>query len=205
LEARPPADLPAHATVELGTRLEHEHERALEALTAEDVVAMATRDLAQAAERTADWTFERDDFAGLEPSLRRIYHRGRKRMRTARADPNAENLHDCHKRVKDLWHVAQLLHPADPKRMKRLSRRAHELADVLGDHHDLSVLRDYVEVHPHHFEDEPTRDALLAAIDRRREVLGRRALKRGGDIYKRRPKRFVADIERGWRKRVQAG
>ncbi len=84
-----------------------------------------------------------------------------------------------------------------------LSRRAHELADLLGDHHDLSVLHDYVEVHPQHFADAPTRSALLAVIDRRRDELSRRALKLGRRVYKRSPKRFVAEVKGGWRKRVQ--
>jgi len=44
---------------------------------------------------------------------------------------------------------------------------------------------------------------LLAVVDRRLKELGRRALKLGRDVYKRRPKRFVGEIERGWRKRVQ--
>ncbi|MBW3608444.1 MAG: CHAD domain-containing protein [Actinobacteria bacterium] len=203
LEARFAADLPPDATVELRARLHDEHERALEALAAEGVTRETSHALAQAGARTAEWTFERDDFAALEPSLRRIYRRGRKRLNAARAEPSAENLHDCRKRVKDLWHVSQVLRPVHPKRMKRLSRRAHKLADLLGDHHDLSVLRDYVEVHPHHFEDGPTRDALLAAIDRRRGELSRRAVKLGRGVYKRPPKRFIADIERGWRKRLQ--
>jgi CHAD domain-containing protein len=203
LEERFAADLSAHATAELRKRLHDEHERALEALAAEDVAPATAQALSQARARTADWTFEREDFAAIEPSLRRIYRRGRKRLRAARAEPSAENLHDCRKRAKDLWHVAQLLRPADPKRMKRLSRRAHELADALGDHHDLSVLRDYVEVHPHHSEADPTRDALLGAIDLRRDELARRALELGRGVYKRRPKRFVADVRRGWRKRVE--
>ena len=203
LTAKFPGDLPAHTTVELRARLHDEHERAVEALAAEGVAPTAIRELAQAGARTADWTFERHDFGALEPSLQRIYRRGRTRLRAARAEPTAEHLHDCRKRVKDLWHVAQILQPADPKRMKRLSRRAHKLADLLGDHHDLSVLRDYVEVHPHHFEDMPTRDALLAVIDRRRKQLARRALKLGRDVYKRPPKRFVVQVERGWRKRLQ--
>lgn len=203
LEARFAADLPPHATAELRVRLHDEHQRALEALAAEDIAQTTTTAFLEAAARTADWTFARDDFAAIEPSLRGIYRRGRTRLRTARKEPSAENLHDCRKRVKDLWHVTQLLHCADPKRMKRLSRRAHELADLLGDHHDLSVLRDYVDVHPHHFEDASTRDALIAVIDRRRRTLARRALKLGRDVYKRPPKRFVAQIERGWHKRLQ--
>ncbi|MEA2139749.1 MAG: hypothetical protein QOG56_2899, partial [Solirubrobacteraceae bacterium] len=59
------------------------------------------------------------------------------------------------------------------------------------------------EVHPHHFEADPTRDALLGAIDLRRDELARRALELGRGVYKRRPKRFVADVRRGWRKRVE--
>jgi len=49
----------------------------------------------------------------------------------------------------------------------------------------------------------PRRVTLLAVVDRRLKELGRRALKLGRDVYKRRPKRFVGEIERGWRKRVQ--
>ena len=197
------ADLPGGATQELRARLREEHESAVEALAAQDTVSTTTHELEQAGERAAQWTFERDDFAAIEPDLHRIYRRGRKRLRAACAEPSAENLHDCRKRVKDLWHVSELLRPAQPKRMKRLSRRAHELADLLGDHHDLSVLRVYVEVHPHHFEDAPTRDALLAVIDRRSDTLRGRALKLGRSVYKRSPKRFAEQVGRGWHKRVQ--
>lgn len=204
LEEQFEADLPAGAIFELRTRLHDEHERALEALKAEDTAASSIEALADAAARTADWDFARDDFAALEPDLRRIYRRGRKRFRAACSEPSAENLHDCRKRVKDLWHAAQLLRAAHPKRMKRVSRRAHDLADLLGDHHDLSVLRDYVEVHPHHFQDAASSDALLAVIDRRRDVLRRRALKLGRCVYELSPKRFVAGVERGWRKRVES-
>ena len=197
------ADLPGGATQELRARLREEHESAVEALAAQDTVSTTAHELGQAGERAAQWTFERDGFAAIEPDLRRIYRRGRKRLRTACAEPSAENLHDCRKRVKDLWHVSELLRPAQPKRMKRLSRRAHELADLLGDHHDLSVLRVYMEVHPHHFVDAPRRDALLAVIDRRSDTLRRRALKLGRSVYELPPKRFVEKVERGWRKRVQ--
>jgi hypothetical protein len=88
--------------------------------------------------------------------------------------------------------------------MKRLSRRAHELSDLLGDDHDLGVLRAYVEVHPQLIEDAAARAALLAVLDRRRDELRRRALKRGRRLHKRSPKRFIASVERGWRKRAAA-
>jgi CHAD domain-containing protein len=205
LEERFEDELPPFATAGLRARLEDDHERAVAAMAQDgDVAETTAQALAEARARTAQWTFAADDFAAVKPGLRRIYRRGRKQMRAARKESGAEQLHDCRKRVKDLWHAAQLLRPAHPKRMKRLSRDAHALADLLGDHHDLSVLREYVEVHPQLFADTAARDALLAVLDRRSDALRDRALKRGRRIYKRSPKRFVAAVERGWRKRVGA-
>jgi CHAD domain-containing protein len=151
--------------------------------------------------RPAGWPFATNGVDALIPGMRRIYRRGRKRMRAARADPTTENLHEARKRVKDLWHAAQILRPAAPKRMKRLAADAHRVADLLGDDHDLAVLRDYVQAHPQ-WLDDGDRQTLLAAIDRRREKLRRKALKRGKRLYDRSPKAFVKKIERGWRKRV---
>jgi CHAD domain-containing protein len=125
-------------------------------------------------------------------------------MRAARKDPSAENLHEWRKRVKDLWHATQIVRAAQPKRLKRVSRRAHKLADLLGDGHDLSMLRDYVETHPQCFENETSKRALVAVIDRRSNRLRDKALKRGRRLYKRPPKRFVRAIERGWAKRAPA-
>ncbi len=91
---------------------------------------------------------------------------------------------------------------AHPERMKRVSKRAHKLADLLGDGHDLSMLRDYALTHPQCFADEASKQALLAVVDRRSDALCREALKRGRKLYERSPKRFVKRIERGWRKRA---
>jgi len=205
LEQRFEDELPRGATAALRARLEDDHERAIAAMAEDgDLAARAAQGLDEARARTAQWSFERDDFRALKPGLRRTYRRGRKRLRAARKEASAENLHDCRKRVKDLWHAAQILRPAHPKRMKRLARDAHDLADLLGDHHDLSVLRDYVEVHPQLFSGAAPRDALLAVLDRRRDTLRRKALKRGRRLYRRSPKRFVAAVEQGWRKRVAA-
>lgn len=190
----------------LRARLNDEHERATDALQADDGALAATlAELEEARARTASWTLDGDGFAVLEPGLRRIYSRGRRRMRAAAREPTAENLHEARKRVKDLWHAAQIVRPARPKKLKQLARRAHELADLLGDEHDLAVLRDYAERHPQCFADDASRLALVAAVERRRTALQRTALKRGRQLYARSPKRFVEPIERGWHKRLGAG
>ncbi len=203
LEQRFEDELAPSTAEKLRARLEDEHERALSAFADDGDLAATTRQaLEEVRARTAEWSFGRQGFDSVKPGLRRVYRRGRKRIRAACADPSAENLHDARKRVKDLWHAAELLHEAHPERMKCLARDAHALSDLLGEHHDLSVLRDHVEANPQLFADMTAREALLAVLERRRDMLQRRALKLGRRVYRHSPKRFVKDVERGWRKRV---
>jgi len=193
-------ELPEHATATLRERLDDERDEAAPSGRHDDDIEGALKTLVQAHARPATWSFDDDGFDALTPGLRRIYRRGRKRMRKAQKDPSPENLHEWRKRVKDLWHATQVVRAARPKRLKRLSKRAHALADLLGDGHDISMLRDYVEAHPECFEDEASRQALLAVADRRADVLRDEALALGRKLYKPSPKRFAKRVERGWRK-----
>jgi CHAD domain-containing protein len=197
-------DLPREATARLRKRLEDEREQALESLKADDaLVAAVIDDIEQARTRTAEWTFETQGFDALEPGLRRVYRRGRKAMRRAQAAPTNENLHEWRKRVKDLWHAEQILRPAAPKKMKKLAKRTHQLADVLGDDHDLAELRLYAARRRHSFDDRMAQVALLAVIDRRRKVLQDEAFALGPKLYGRKPGQFVRAIGRAWSKRVR--
>ncbi len=196
---------PTGATAGLRARLEYERKRALDSLHGDDaLVAAVIGDIDQARTRTAAWTFETRTFDALEPGLRRIYRRGRKAMQRAQADPTNENLHEWRKRVKDLWHAEQILRPAAPKKMKKLAKRTHALADLLGDDHDLAELRLYVGRHRRGFNDRMAQVALLAVIERRRKELQRRAFRLGPQLYRRRPKRFVKAVGRAGRKRSWA-
>lgn len=198
-------ELPEASTAALRDRLERERKIATASLTDGDGHIAATRAaISEALVRTPAWTFEDDGFDAIRPGLKRIYRRGREGLRAAREDPSAENLHEWRKRVKDLWHATEIVCEAQPKQLGRIARRAHKLSGVLGDHHDLHVLRAYVAAHPQCFEDDAFQRALVAVIDRRSSRLGTKALARGRKLYDRKPKRFVRDIERGWRKRSAA-
>jgi CHAD domain-containing protein len=142
--------------------------------------------------RIAAWQLE-DDIAPLTRGLRRIYRRGRRRMRDARKDPSVEALHEWRKRVKDLWHAYELLRPARPKEMKRRAKDVHRLADLLGEDHDLAVLR------------ERARGAdLRAVIDRRRGELRDEAFALGERVYARKPGAVARRVEKRWRRRAAA-
>jgi CHAD domain-containing protein len=191
------------STSALRAQLEGEHRRAVASLRSSDAaIALSVRELGHARMRTAGWTFEREGLGAVAPGLRRIYRRGRRGMRQAAAEPSTENLHEWRKRVKDLWHASQILRHAAPKRMRKLSKRAHRLSELLGDDHDLAVLRDRVAAHPGQFEDPESRQALLGVIDRRRALLQRDAFGLGKSVYKRPAKSFMRRFRADWRKRM---
>jgi CHAD domain-containing protein len=184
-ELRPNGDEHLHE------RLETEREEARTKLEADDSQrAQASADLEEARARVATWMLV-DDVAPVTTGLRRIYRLGRRRMRAARKDPSVERLHEWRKRVKDLWHADELLRPAKPKRMRRWARDAHRLSDLLGEDHDLAVLRQRVAA-----------PDLRAVIDRRRTDLQAEAFALGARIYGRRPRALAHRVEAWWRRRV---
>jgi CHAD domain-containing protein len=151
----------------------------------------ATRD------RVGTWPLPDDaDPGALAPGFERIYRRGRRALKAARRDRGDDQLHELRKRAKDLWHAAQILRPASPKRMKRLARRAHRLSDLLGNDHDLAVLLEAAG--ERHGTLRPGELALLTRlVERRRKRLQRKALARAKRLYRRKPK--------AWRKRLARG
>jgi CHAD domain-containing protein len=185
-------DLPVHTTTKLRAQLKDERKRALVSLTANDaLVAEVVDEIDGARARTAAWTFDARGFAALEPGLLRIYRRGRSAMRRALEEPTDENLHQWRKRVKDLWHAEQILRPASSKTMKKLAKRTHGLADLLGDDHDLAELRDHVVAHGGCFDDRAAQMALTAVIDRRRKALQDEAFALGPKVYRQSPGQFA--------------
>lgn len=84
----------------------------------------------------------------LEPGLRRQYGAGREALAALRRAAPDEAWHDWRKRTKDHWYHLRLLHEAWPEVMGPLSYQASDLADLLGDDHDLSVLADNLAADP---------------------------------------------------------
>jgi CHAD domain-containing protein len=196
-------ELPPDQTGPLRDQLVQRHKRAVAKLRRDRATLDGVRaQLEEARVRSASWKYDSDGFGALRPGLQRIYRRGRRSMHAAADEPTDEHLHEWRKRSKDLWHALQIVRPADPKRMKARANRAHRLSDLLGDDHDLAVLREHVaEADPAVIPD-PARTTLLSVIDRRRGSLQREALRLGARVYARRPKRYARAIERRWQTRA---
>ena len=90
----------------------------------------------------AEWPLHEDEWSVIGPGLKRSYRRGRNRFRDVRAEASDEAVHEWRKRVKDLWYHLRLVRNAKKSVLGEAADEAHELSDLLGDHHDLAVLRD---------------------------------------------------------------
>jgi CHAD domain-containing protein len=179
----------------LSERLESERGEAIEPSDRDRVLA----DIATMRTQLAQWNLIEHDFHALAPGLRRIYREGRQRARRVKRGHvrNAQDLHDWRKRVKSLYYVLDMLGCSDSIGARGATRRADRLGDLLGDEHDLWMLRAYLDQHPDAFAgDNATRDALLKRIERRRKCLRERALKLGARLYRRKPSSFTRRIGR---------
>jgi CHAD domain-containing protein len=129
----------------------------------------------------------------LAPGLQRIYRRGRRALHVAQQEPSTENLHELRKRVKDLWHAAQLLRSTAPNQMKKLARRAHHVSDLLGEDHDLAVLMERARAQSGLLTPVEL-EKLTRLIAHRRKRLQQEALKRAGRLYKRKPGKLARAV-----------
>jgi len=161
-----------------------------EALSAEAVAAIDA-----GLEEIRSWDLQGSSWKTIAPALTRSYRRGRKAMEAA-GGGGAEELHEWRKRAKDLWYELRLLSPAWPGPLEATAEEAHSLSELLGDHHDLAVLREDLGERNLGLLEAQT---LAAAIERRQEELAEQAQALGRRLYAERPKRFARRLQRYWR------
>lgn len=167
-------------------------------------VDRSRRLLTKARKRIKRWSLP-PGFEPLGAGLSRTYERGRDGLRRVAKRPSDERFHEWRKAVKYLWYQTRLLEPAAPSVLSPLTDRLDDLAESLGDDHDLSVLIARLEIDP---AGSGGRDAVAGAVDLARaqqDELRRRAVRLGATIYAERPTRFVTRIETYWDNTVEQG
>jgi CHAD domain-containing protein len=145
--------------------------------------------------RIEGWRLEADSWAMIGSALQRSYRRGRRAMREAEKDPSEENFHQWRKRAKDLWYELRLLSGTWSETLVPFADEVHRLSDLLGNHHDLAVLR--ADLRERRLGKEETR-LLEAAIEARQTDLAREAFGLGHRLYAERPKAFSRRLRRYW-------
>lgn len=187
LLARDPKGVDVAAAAPLRDLLLAEHETAQAAAEHDaGTIAGVLEQLAVVRADLSSWNLGPNAADHLAAGLLRVHHRGRKALRRAEraeGEERTEAMHTLRKRAKDLWHAAELLEAAAPKRLGKLAEQAHRLADLIGDDHDLAVLAERIAERAPRLPDGVPVDAIDAAIARRRRKLQRKALHLAAAIY----------------------
>jgi CHAD domain-containing protein len=191
---------PAAGLKRAGETLRRRQEETARRVLDEQGVLADVADVArQAGDRVKGWAPRGGDWSVLKAGLRRTYRQGRDALAVAHSASTDANLHEWRKRVKDLWHQLQLLAPARPDILEALADKAHELADRLGDDHDLVVLSETLKDVSRAGGDGAHGAALSRLIERRRGALQKDAFRLGDELYQERPKDFVRRLKAYWK------
>ncbi len=159
----------------------------------EDGVGAVAARLAETRDRVAAQHAGAAGWRALEPGLRLQYMRGRDELRELDNASSDEDWHEWRKRAKDLWYHLDLLRNAWPEVVKPLADQASHLADLLGEDHDLAVLRSLLDDQNSPVEDIAPIFELLADEQAR---LRAAAIELGRRLY--------ADKARTWTGRIGA-
>ncbi len=197
LSHRYAGQLPETTFQEIRVQLEQERDEQRRQLVGSALGTHAVQELGAVRLRVEDWELARDGWRAIEPGLGRAYRDGRRALARARQRRSSAALHAARKRVKDLWYQERLLGPAGGPAVAGHARDAHRLADLLGDDHDLAVLRQALT--QGRINAAVDLDAVVALIDHRRRELQRRAFALGDRLYAEKPAAFLRRMRAAWK------
>lgn len=153
--------------------------------------------------RTADWPASRIALGTLAAGLRDNYRRARQTRRVAELRRSDELFHEWRKYTKYHWNQLRLLEASASDVLPSAQESAGELAETLGQHHDLAVLGQILETVPEEIAPDVDVEFVKEAIVRRQTELEERIAALGRQLFAEKPKalkaRFAAYL-RGWQK-----
>jgi CHAD domain-containing protein len=199
LQERFPEELGEEAVKGFRRVLKEERAAAADAVEADaGPAAEAAEAIQMGRNRITGWKLGNQDWQLVGPGVVRSYARGRKRMKRVLADPSPENVHEWRKRCKDLWYHLRILRDAWPEVVGATADQAHELSDLLGDHHDLEVLVADARDRRDLFGEAREAKTLAKLAGRRQDELLRQAVELGNRMYAEKPKAFGRRLESYW-------
>ncbi|QYO75141.1 CHAD domain-containing protein [Devosia salina] len=163
----------------------------------EVLLASAREDFEALKARVGGWHFESKGEALVLAGLERTYRKSRKCMDDVFTDPTALRLHDWRKAAKAHWYHVRLLQRGAPAVLDGLVMRLEELGGLLGDHHNLAVLEDWLRSGT--AATDLSQDLLLRLIGERQAELAGSAFALGRQLFVERPGALARRFERYWR------
>jgi hypothetical protein len=164
-------------------------------LTDQDAFAKVATAIEPMPGRLDEWTIRRDDQSAVARGLLRAYGAGHRALAAARAEPSVANLHEWRHQVQYFWHLLHLLERVGAGTEMPRSRQVHKLSRLLGECHDLALLRQALDADPLAFGERGITEGIFALIECRRKVVEQRAFDLGERIYQETPAVFLSRLE----------
>jgi CHAD domain-containing protein len=152
----------------------------------------------EARERIAGWKLKADGFDAVEEGLLETYARGRKAMQLAYQKLDETTFHEWRKRVMYHRYHVRLLRNLWQPLLQPLRHELEALSDLLGDDHDLAVLRAALSGKPDVFGNVKDLGPLLGLIDRRSAELRANIRPLGERVYAEKPKQLGRRFHTYW-------
>ncbi|MEQ8842362.1 MAG: CHAD domain-containing protein [Acidimicrobiales bacterium] len=174
-------------------------------LDPDDPRVIAARLLLKASrKRVKSWDIP-DDFDVLGVGIARSYRQARKGFRRIDKDPTDKRSHDWRTSVKHLWYQMRLVERAAPSVLNAYAVGLGDLAEALGDDHDLSLLITALKDDPSSFGGKSDAKAARRLAAEQQADLRGRAIRLGATLFAEHPDAFVRRIEAYWIATVSRG
>ena len=184
----------------LQTLLKQECRDAMRQFETEDCWKQVMRCLRIEKTSASKLRLKHDGWSAIAPGLKRSYRAAKKAGENVLFNPSAENLHEWRKRVKDVWYDVSLLEPIWPEQMSALAGEFERLSELLGNHHDLHVLREIIVKKSVESDFEPEAEKLIPIIDAKQTKGCAEALKLGCRLLHEKPSEFCSRLHSYWKR-----
>ena len=147
--------------------------------------------------RVKHWQLRTDGFRTLAPGLEANFRQAREAMLAAQSRPTISRYLKWRGLVKNHWFHVRLLESHCGHRLAADERRLEALDGVLGEYHNLALLREVLVHHGYVSHAETVR--CLRAISGYQRLLRQHAHPLGATIYRETPRDFVRRVKHLWK------
>jgi CHAD domain-containing protein len=155
------------------------------------------RSLESVRRHAAHWRLGHRSWKALGDGVERVYRAGFSQLAEGSRHFSDEDLHELRKQAMYLRQQLEILEPIAPATLRRLARTAHQLADCLGEDHDLAMLN--AQLRRSRGDARRSLRPLLGLLGRERAKRRGRALALARRLYREEPKRLSKRLEARWR------
>jgi CHAD domain-containing protein len=160
------------------------------------LIQLAAGTLRADRKRVKHWEVSADGFRAVAPGLEESYRRARRLMIQSWSKPKASNFHAWRQHVKDHWFHLRLIQQRCGFHLVSYERQIELLDGVLGEYHNVILLRDVFVTEEQLPRDEVAR--CMRVVARYQRALRRHSQSIGVRVYSERPREFVRRVRRLW-------